>query len=82
VARIDTPRDERDDIEPLTLTQIVECPECELEFELRFTAPPGVEDIEDIEEPDALKVEAHPCPGCGFEADHQYSGWTVHGDAG
>lgn len=82
MARVDTDPDKRDEVDRLTLTQIVECPDCETEFEVFFLAPEGVEDMEDIEEPDKLKVEAQPCPACGFEADYKYEGWTVHGDAG
>lgn len=81
MARIDVERDERERIPALTLGAILECEGCEEEFEGLFTAPPGVEDMEDIEEPDKL-IFKHKCANCGHEGEYKYPGWTIHGDAG
>jgi len=81
LARVDTDREDRDDIAPITLTQTRDCEECDLDIEVTYTAPAGVEDMEDIEEGDALTADVE-CPGCGHKNSFTYDGWTVHGDAG
>lgn len=80
MARVDVNPEDRGTEPGLTLTQIRECPECDTDVEVYFFAP-GVEDMEDIEEPDQLKASV-PCPSCEVVTEYTYNGWTVHGDAG
>jgi hypothetical protein len=81
LARVDIDREDRDNIAPLTLSQTRDCEGCDLDLQVIYTAPAGVEDMEDIEEADALTATVK-CPECNFVNNFTYDGWTVHGDAG
>jgi hypothetical protein len=80
MARIDEDPDERDTA-PLTLTQVLDCPECDTPFDHVFTAPPGVFYSEDLEDPPTETVTC-PNPECNHSWEETYSGWTAHSDAG
>lgn len=78
MARHDLDPAERD-LVPLTVEQVVECPNCHVEFDVVFQCPEGVYEIEDLTDPPEQIIE---CPGCQVEFTALYEGWVIHEDAG
>lgn len=80
MARIDVPKEDRDR-EPLQLSSLLDCPECQTTFEHVFTAPEGIFEREDLIDPPTAQVKC-PNPHCGEEWFAEWEGWTSHEDAG
>lgn len=78
MARVDEAPEDRDKLS-LRLSQIWECPACGTEQDVDFVAPEGVYDAEDLTDPPEAE---HSCEYCSEFFVIEYSGWTVHQDAG
>jgi hypothetical protein len=75
MARVDQAPEDRH-TETVKVSQIINCEECDIEFEAIFDT--GAFDIEMVDEEISADVE---CPN-GHRFHAEYTGWTHHTDAG
>lgn len=78
MARIDEEPDERDQA-PLVLSELQDCPECGTTQDVDYVCPEGIYELEDVVEAPSTTTT---CVHCAHEWQSEYSGWTVHQDAG
>lgn len=65
--------------EPITLTELVDCPSCGTTFDGIFPTEARDEDgLADVTEVEAVQH----CPACGDTFDASASGWLSYGNAG
>lgn len=79
MARVDQAPEDRDK-ERLTREQTLDCPQCGAMFDEIYEAPPGVYEVEDLD--DEMPGKESTCPGCGYVWETEYEGWRAHHDAG
>lgn len=61
----------------VSFTEIVECPECDTEFDGFFHDPSlSVEDM------DEAPTGQHVCPNCGHGFETTFTGWSFFSEAG
>lgn len=78
MTRVDQEPEDRDVI-PLQLPNVVDCEECGAMFDVVYTNPDGVFDLEDMVDAPEMDVT---CPECGHTWRRPYEGWLAHSDAG
>lgn len=66
------------DSAPIQIDNILECPQCSIEFDHTFTAPDGVFEREDLIEAPEEDVS---CPACAHTWRATWEGWLAHDDA-
>ena len=78
MARIDQAPEERDTT-PLTITNVIDCPECGEMFDhIYSTAGTATWDVEELTD---LPVEQVTCPDCGHAWEREAEAWHFHSDA-
>lgn len=78
MARKDEAPEDRDQ-QPLLLSSLLDCENCEMTFDEVFQAPDGVFEVEDLIDPPSKEVV---CPSCGHDWVAEYGGWHEHESAG
>lgn len=78
MARVDQSEEERDS-QPLQISKILDCPECDIAFDHVFDAPEGVFDREELVDQPEAEVT---CPGCEHTWVAICDVWVSTEDAG
>lgn len=78
MTRVDQDPEDRD-VTPLQLPNVVDCEDCGCMFDVVYTCPDGVFDLEDMVDAPEMDVT---CPECGKVWNRPYEGWLAHSDAG